>query len=89
MRLQKFMAEAGVASRRKCEELIGAGLVKVNGQVASIGTVIDPLNDSVEYAGKLLRPAEERVVWLGLLRRRLTARSSTGTPIREAIPSAI
>ena len=35
------------------------------------------------------RPAEERVVWLGLLRRRLTARSSTGTPIREAIPSAI
>jgi len=55
MRLQKFMAEAGVASRRKCEELIGAGLVKVNGQVASIGTVIDPLNDRVEYAGKLLR----------------------------------
>ena len=35
------------------------------------------------------RPAEERVVWLGLLRRRLTARSYTGTPIREAIPSAI
>ena len=63
MRLQKFMAEAGVASRRKCEELIGAGLVKVNGQVASIGTVIDPLNDRVEYAGKLLRPAEERVVF--------------------------
>ena len=63
MRLQKFMAEAGVASRRKCEELNGAGLVKVNGQVASLGTVIDPLNDRVEYAGKLLRPAEERVVF--------------------------
>lgn len=80
MRLQKFMAEAGVASRRKCEELIGAGLVKVNGQVASIGTVIDPLNDSVEYAGKLLRPAEERVVFAFYKRAALCA----PRPIRRA-----
>lgn len=80
MRLQKFMAEAGVASRRKCEELIGAGLVKVNGQMASIGTVIDPLNDRVEYAGKLLRPAEERVVLRSISRAALCA----PRPIRRA-----
>ena len=48
MRLQKFMAEAGVASRRKCEELIEAGLVRVNGETASIGRVIDPNTDRGE-----------------------------------------
>lgn len=63
MRLQKFMAEAGVASRRKCEEYISAGLVKINGATAHIGDQIDPLKDRVEYCGKLLRPAEKRVVF--------------------------
>lgn len=63
MRLQKFMAEAGVASRRKCEELISAGLVKVNGRIAEIGTQIDPINDKVEYNGSILHSAEERVVF--------------------------
>ena len=42
IRLQKFLAEAGIASRRKCEELIEAGKVKVNGEVAKIGTKIIP-----------------------------------------------
>ncbi|MEG2720048.1 MAG: S4 domain-containing protein, partial [Oscillospiraceae bacterium] len=42
IRLQKFMAESGVASRRKSEELIVAGKVKVNGKVASIGDKVDP-----------------------------------------------
>lgn len=37
MRLQKFMADAGVASRRKCEEIISQGRVSVNGRVAAIG----------------------------------------------------
>lgn len=64
MRLQKFMAEAGVASRRKCEELISAGLVKVNGRIAEIGTQVDPTNDKVEYNGTVLRPAEKRVVFV-------------------------
>lgn len=63
MRLQKFMAEAGVASRRKCEELIEAGLVRVNGETASIGRVIDPNTDRVEYAGRLLSAAPKRVVY--------------------------
>ncbi len=34
MRLQKYLADAGIASRRKCEEIISAGRVKVNGHVA-------------------------------------------------------
>lgn len=62
MRLQKYMADAGIDSRRKCEELIKQGLVKVNGITAIIGTDIDPLTDVVEYQGKRVVPSEERVI---------------------------
>lgn len=61
-RLHKFLARAGVASRRKCEELIKAGLVKVNGQtVTRLGTTIDPAQDRVEVAGRPVREAQEKV----------------------------
>lgn len=54
-RLQKFLSRAGVASRRKCEELIAAGRVKVNGQVVSVlGTKVDPASDRVEVDGRVL-----------------------------------
>lgn len=52
VRLQKYLAECGVASRRKCEELIDAGKVKVNGAVASIGDKINPKKDTVIVNGK-------------------------------------
>ncbi len=55
MRLQKYLAEAGIASRRKCELLIEQGLVFVNGVPATIGTVIDPDKDAVEYGGEPVR----------------------------------
>ncbi len=52
VRLQKYLAECGVASRRKSEELIEAGKVKVNGKVASIGDKINPKKDTVMVSGK-------------------------------------
>ncbi len=52
IRLQKFMADNGVASRRKCEELIEQGLVKVNGITAYIGDKVDPKKDKVSVRGK-------------------------------------
>ncbi|MBE6785076.1 MAG: rRNA pseudouridine synthase [Ruminococcaceae bacterium] len=52
VRLQKFLAESGVASRRKSEELIEQGKVKVNGNVASIGDKINPKRDTVTVSGK-------------------------------------
>ena len=52
VRLQKFLAESGVASRRKSEELIEQGKVKVNGKVAIIGDKIDPKKDTVTVNGK-------------------------------------
>ncbi|MBQ6066926.1 MAG: rRNA pseudouridine synthase [Clostridia bacterium] len=54
VRLQKYMADNGVASRRKCEELIAAGKVKVNGKVAQIGDKVDPKNDVVSVNGRKL-----------------------------------
>ena len=47
VRLQKYLSECGVASRRKSEELIEQGAVRVNGQVASIGDKINPKSDTV------------------------------------------
>lgn len=55
VRLQKFIAGAGVCSRRKAEELISAGKVKVNGErVTELGTKVAPETDSVEVDGKLI-----------------------------------
>ena len=57
-RLQKYLAECGVASRRKSEELIAAGKVKVNGHVAQIGDKIDPRRDLVTVRGKKVRKTQ-------------------------------
>ncbi|NGM81527.1 rRNA pseudouridine synthase [Paenibacillus sp. 7124] len=52
-RLQKILAQAGVASRRKCEELILAGKVEVNGEVVTtLGTKADPGTDIIKVSGK-------------------------------------
>ena len=61
MRLQKYLADAGVASRRKCEELIAAGRVSVNGTTAAIGCTVEE-GDEVLLDGKPVSPAEEKVV---------------------------
>ena len=53
MRLNKFLASAGVASRRKCDQLLQQGLISVNGQVVSeLGTVINEKKDKVFYEGR-------------------------------------
>jgi 23S rRNA pseudouridine2605 synthase len=52
MRIQKFIAECGVCSRRAAEELVAAGKIMVNGSVAEIGMDVDPENDRVLYSGK-------------------------------------
>ena len=61
-RLQKYMAGCGVASRRKCEEIILEGKVKVNGNIVSeLGIKVNPLTDIVEYEGKVLKKEEHKV----------------------------
>ena len=66
MRLQKFLSQAGVCSRRKGEEYIKAGLVRVNNTVVTeLGTKIDPVSDRVEFKGKVVTP-ENNFVYIAL-----------------------
>lgn len=65
IRLQKFLAAAGVASRRKCEEYITQGLVKVNGQVVTeLGTKIIPDKDIVTYNEKKIYIKDEEHTYI-------------------------
>ncbi len=60
MRLQKYMADCGVAARRKCEEIILSGRVRVNGQVVDqLGTQVEA-GDVVELDGQVIRPQERK-----------------------------
>ena len=62
IRLQKYMAECGLASRRKCEEYIQQGKVKVNGEVITeLGTKIIPLKDKVEFEGRAITSESKHV----------------------------
>ena len=63
MRLQKFLADAGVGSRRACERLIAEGRVRVNGAVAAIGTSVSEA-DAVELDGAPVRPVARHVTIL-------------------------
>ena len=62
MRLQKFLARSGVASRRGSEDLMTAGRVRVNGEVVrELGSKVDPLVDIVTVDGKMVRLSDEPV----------------------------
>ncbi len=65
IRLQKYLSEAGIASRRKAEEMIRSGAVKVNGAVAQIGDSVDPKKDTVLVKGKkVIKQGEKRYILL-------------------------
>lgn len=60
-RLQKYLSDAGVASRRAAERIIAEGRVTVNGRRAGVGESVDPAADRVEVDGKPVRPVEQLV----------------------------
>ncbi len=62
MRLQKFLAQAGVGSRRAAEELIRQGRVEVNGRKAELGLSVDPLEDRVRLDGKSVTLGTQKIL---------------------------
>ena len=66
IRLQKHLAECGIASRRKAEELIEMGKVKVNGHVAVIGQKVDPKRDKITVRGKTVVAGKNEKVYIML-----------------------
>lgn len=60
-RIQKILAERGIASRRKAEEMIAAGHVKVNGVTAKLGDKADPERDKITVHGKPVAAAEKEI----------------------------
>ena len=65
IRLQKFLAENGIASRRTCEKFIEEGKVKVNGKIVTkLGTKINTKYDEVEYNGKKIEATKKEYTYI-------------------------
>ena len=65
IRVQKFLSEAGICSRRKAEELIMQGKIKVNGKIINeLGTKINPDKDVIEYEGKKVNKNAQKHVYI-------------------------
>lgn len=63
-RLQKILSARGIASRRKAEEFIEQGLVKVNGKVAKLGDKADPEKDEVEVDGSVIESRKDLLYYV-------------------------
>jgi len=79
MRIQRALARAGIASRRRAEELVAAGRVRINGGVAQTGQSVDPERDKITVDGKTVAlPAAPHWVVLNKPTGVLTTRSDPG-----------
>ena len=87
-RLQKYLSACGVVSRRKAEELIAAGSVKVNGRTAHIGDKIDPRRDTVTVLGQRVRQTE-RPVYLMLYKPRGVLTTMSDDRGRKCVPELL
>lgn len=61
VRLQKYLSEQGVASRRKAEQFISGGHVTVNGRAAKLGDKVDPAKDKIKVFGKAVKRNEDKI----------------------------
>lgn len=64
VRLQKYIADSGLMSRRAAEKEIEMGNVSVNGHVATLGTKVDPRNDNVTFKGKKIRYEKPEYIYI-------------------------
>lgn len=91
-RLQKILSARGICSRRKAEEYITQGLVKVNGRVAGLGDKADPENDAIEVDGRVIEARKELAYYLlnkpvGIVTT--NANRSDQRTVRDLLPPAL
>ena len=85
IRLQKFIADSGLMSRRAAEGEIERGNISVNGHVAAIGTKIDPASDVVTYKGKRIRFERKKYTYIMLNKPRGYLSSTTDDRGRKCV----
>lgn len=85
IRLQKFIADSGLMSRRAAEGEIERGNISVNGHVATIGTKIDPAKDVVAYKGKRIRYERKKYTYIMLNKPRGYLSSTTDDRGRKCV----
>ncbi len=89
MRLNKFLAHAGIASRRKCDDLIQAGHVTVNGEpINQVGVVIDETKDKVTFKGQPVQ-IQEHFVYVLLNKPKGTVTTASDEFDRETVVDLI
>lgn len=65
VRLQKYLADCGIASRRKSEEIISQGKVMVNNKIIKeLGTKVDSEKDEIKYLGKVIKPQNKEHIYI-------------------------
>ena len=84
-RIQRILARAGIASRRKAEELIREGRVTVNGQLAGIGDKADPAKDAIKVDGKRVHPHEGPYTYLLLNKPRGVMSTASDPQERQTV----
>jgi 23S rRNA pseudouridine2605 synthase len=87
-RLQKILAQAGYGSRRACEELIVAGRVSVNGQVAGLGSKADPTTDRILVDRQPIK-APEKLEYVALYKPRGVVSAVTSPDPRPTVRSLV
>ena len=85
IRLQKYMADVGIMSRRAAEEEIKNGNVSVNGHVAELGTKIDPKNDVITYRGKKIKYQKKKYTYIMMNKPRGYLSSTTDDRGRKCV----
>ncbi len=87
-RLQKILARAGYGSRRSCEDIIAAGRVRVNGQIATLGNSADPEKDKIQVDGRLIQ-APEPLVYIALNKPRGVISAVSSPDTRPTVRSLV
>jgi len=87
-RLQKILAQAGIGSRRACEDLIRAGRVSVNGQIASLGSKANPQKDKIILDGNPVVDSEP-LAYVAVYKPRGVISAASSPDIRQTVRSLV